>query len=389
VRIVSLAHAYPRWDGDVAGAFIERLVLALQRRSHCVSMIIPADSGAGGSVVRHGVTVRRIRYGPASMEVLAYRGQMTQALHSAGGIACFTALLAGQAGAAIQAFRDQPTDLIHAHWWVPGGLAGWLAHLVVHRPYVVTLHGTDVSLLERSRAARGLARTVLRKARAVTAVSPFLARRAAALLDMDPALFVVQPMPLDIDRYSHLSKGGDGIVTVGRLVTQKRIGVLLEAVARLRSTGTELRLKIVGEGPERRSLEYYAGRLRIGDITQFTGEVTPEEIPDAIGNADVFAFPAAGEGLGLAAAEALMLGVPVVASRSGGGVVDFVPPEGAGRLVSGDSAGELAVAIGALVNDPQSRHCAAQLGNELRPGFEPDRVAAVFEDVYARALGAA
>jgi len=386
VRIVSLAHAYPRWEGDVAGAFIERLVLALQRRSHRISMIVPADSGVGGVIVRSGVAVRRVRYAPACLEVLAYRGHMTQALRSAGGMACFAALLASQTGAAIEASNAEPADLIHAHWWVPGGIAGWLAHLVVHRPYVVTLHGTDVAVLEQSRVARGLARKVLRQAGAVTAVSAFLAHRTAEVLSIDPSQFLVQPMPLDVGRYSRLSQGGGGIVTVGRLVAQKRIGALLEAVARLRSTGTELPLRIIGDGPERRSLEYYATRLGIANTTEFVGEVSPEAIPNEIGNADVFAFPATAEGFGLAAAEALMLGVPVVASRSGGGVSEFVPPEGAGRLVSSDSPGELAVAIASLVNDPRSRHRAAELGGELKARFEPDRVAAVFEAVYTRAL---
>jgi glycosyltransferase involved in cell wall biosynthesis len=228
---------------------------------------------------------------------------------------------------------------------------------------------------------------VLRQASAVTAVSSYLAERTAEELAIDPRRIVVQPMPLDVERYSRLSTGGDGIVTVGRLVQQKRLGTLLEAVARLRATGSALPLKVIGDGPERRSLEYHAAQLGIGDLTEFAGEMKPEEIPGAIGNADVFAFPAVGEGFGLAAAEALMLGVPVVALRSGGGVADVVPPEGAGRLVSGDSPGELAVASAAVVGDPQSRQHAAELGTLLKDRFDPDKVATVFEAVYARALG--
>jgi glycosyltransferase involved in cell wall biosynthesis len=385
VRILSLAHAYPRWEGDVAGAFIERLALAMQRRSHQITMIVPADRGTGGATVRNGITVLRARYAPAEWEVLAYQGHMTRALKSAGGLTCFAALLASQTGTAIRAFRQERADVIHAHWWVPGGIAGWLTHLAVHQPYVVTLHGTDVRVLERSRMGRALARVVLDKAGAVTAVSSYLAQRAAQLLHLDPARFIVQPMPLDVERYSHLSSGGGGIVTVGRLVAQKRIGTLLEAVARLKATGIELPLRIVGDGPERRSLEYYATRLGIAGMTDFVGEVPPEAIPEQIGDADVFAFPATDEGLGLAAVEALLLGVPVVASQGGGGVSEFVPPEGAGRLVSGDSAGEMAVAIADLVNDEQSRLRAAELGRQLRIRFEPDRVAAVFEAVYDRA----
>lgn len=387
MRIVSVAHAYPRWEGDVAGAFVERLAVALQQRAHRVSILVPSDEGSGGEVIRNGVALRRVRYAPASLEVLAYSGQMIGATRSLTGLLSFGALIAAQAVAAIEETNKEPVDLIHAHWWVPGGVAGWLAHLVKHRPYVVTLHGTDVAILKGSSIGRHLARAVLRQASAVTAVSSYLAERTAHQLAIDPRRIVVQPMPLDVGRYSRLSTGGDGIVTVGRLVQQKRLGTLLEAVARLRTTGSALPLKVIGDGPERRSLEYHAAQLGIGDITEFVGEMRPEAIPDAIGNADVFAFPAVGEGFGLAAAEALMLGVPVVALRSGGGVADVVPPDGAGRLVSGDSPGELAVAIAAVVGDPQSRQHAADLGILLKDRFDPDKVAAVFEAVYARALG--
>src|SRR5947209_12112898 len=100
--------------------------------------------------------------------------------------------------------------------------------------------------------------------------------------------------------------GGGGIVTVGRLSAQKRIPWLLEAVAQLRATGRGLPLTIVGDGPERPALERRAAELGVADSVRFLGEVPPARIPDVLGDADVFAFPAIGEGLGLAAAEALM-----------------------------------------------------------------------------------
>jgi glycosyltransferase involved in cell wall biosynthesis len=126
------------------------------------------------------------------------------------------------------------------------------------------------------------------------------------------------------------------------------------------------------------------------DRVHFTGSVDPEHVPDVLGNADVFAFPAVGEGLGLAAAEALLLGIPVVAALDGGGVVDLVPPDGAGRLVAPNAAA-FAAGIRALLDDPRSRSAAAMAGAALRTRFDPDTVARVFEGIYegARARGAA
>jgi len=386
VRIVSVAHAYPRWEGDVAGAFIERLVVALQDRAHEVTMVVPSDLGQGGLVRQNGVTIRRVRYAAASSESLAYRGQMADAARSAKGLFTFASLVLAQAGGIISESREAATDLIHAHWWLPGGLSGWLAHLIDHRPYVVTLHGTDVAILGQSRRARSLARVVLRNAGAVTTVSSFLAQKAALIADIDPGAVLVQPMPVTAERYERRSAGGGGVVTVGRLVRQKRIDVILEAIADLHHAGLTCPLRIIGDGPERRALEYRASQLRIASAVEFVGAVEPDRVPETIGNADVLAFAAVEEGFGLVAAEAMMLGVPVVAAQDGGGVTDIVPETGAGRLVAGADRGEWARAIGELLTDTDSRRRAFELGMVFKKRLAPAHVARRFEEVYERVV---
>src|SRR5439155_10668007 len=89
--------------------------------------------------------------------------------------------------------REEQLELVQAHWGIPGGVSAWLAR----RPYVVTLHGSDVALLERSLAARALARRVLRGAAAVTAVSSFLAERVARAAGLDERSIGGQPMPAE------------------------------------------------------------------------------------------------------------------------------------------------------------------------------------------------
>src|SRR3989454_9753197 len=248
---------------------------------------------------------------------------------------------------------------------------------------VVTLHGMDVVLLERSAAARLLARRVLRGAAAVTAVSSDLADRAARAANLDRERIVVQPMPIEAARFTRTSQGGGGVVTVGRLMPRKRLDLLLEALARLRAAGRTLPLQIVGAGPGRPYLERRVAELGLGRQVRFLGEVPPTRIPEAIGDADVFAFPALGEGFGLAAAEALLLGVPVVASRDGGGVRDIVPESGAGRLVTPDPP-EIARAIEQLLCDPDARRLAAAAGAALRRRLDPAAVAERFEALYRR-----
>ena len=157
MRIVCVTHAYPRFEGDVAGAFIEHLALALARRGHTVAVVAPADPGKGGREIRHGIVIERVRYAPAARETLAYRGTMLRGARSPAGLLAFAALVVQLARAAGRLARSLPADLVHAHWWIPAGLSAWLLRLGgASPPYAVTLHGTDIALLESSRLGRTL-----------------------------------------------------------------------------------------------------------------------------------------------------------------------------------------------------------------------------------------
>ena len=85
--------------------------------------------------------------------------------------------------------------------------------------------------------------------------------------------------------------------------------------------------------------------------------------------------------------EGFVGGVGVGGRGGGGGVLDIVPPDGAGRLLEGNDVTDLARAITELTVDPTSRELAAERGRRLKERLDPDRVAQVFEDVYAGALG--
>jgi len=380
LRIVCVAHSYPRWDGDIAGAFIERLCVALVTRGHVLRLIAPSDQGKGGREVRGGVRVTRVRYASARRETLAYRGTMAEAARRPSGIQAAWQLIGAMRRGVAAAMREEPADVIHAHWWVPGGLAAAGAVRRSGLPYVLTLHGTDVAILTRSWIARRLARPAFRRAAAITAVSQYLADTVLACGVTSRSL-AVQPMPSPVP--TPRAGGTSGIATVGRLTRQKRLDLLLRAMPHL--ADPSLSLRIVGDGPERPHLEHLAATLGIATRVRFVGAVAPDAVGDAVAGADVFAFPARGEGFGLAVAEALGLGIPVVVAEDGGGVMDIVTSE-AGRIVRADDPRALARAIDALKSDPVARTAAVRAGESLRRRLAPETVAAAFETVYERAL---
>ena len=382
MRVVWLTHNYPRHPGDVAGGFLHPLAVALRQRGVDVRVVAPSDAGQGGEDELDGVPIRRVRYGTAADERLAYRGSMTDALRSPRAAFAFNRLRAALRAGAEQELNGASGDaLVHAHWWVPSGLAAPLGV-----PLVLTCHGTDVRLLERIPFAGWLARPTFRRARVVTTVSRTLAaivRRQTGVAVADDG---VQPMPVTPGE-RRWSDGSGDVVVVGRLTRQKRVHLAIEATAVAMRRGTPWRLVIVGDGPAMLALEQQAIALGVADAVRFVGAVAPADIPVVFATAACCIMPARGEGFGLAAAEALMQGVPVVACLDGGGLCDLVPSTGAGRLVR-PAAAAIASAVIDLLGDAGARDAARAEGIQWRERLAPDFVAQRCLSWYQRALNA-
>ena len=380
MRVVFLTHNYPRWPGDLSGSFLGTLASALVRRGVDVRVVAPSDSGQGGATAVDGVPVRRVRYASADSEVLAYRGTMLTALRRPGGWVALVGLWRALRHAAREEL-EAGADLIHAHWWVPAGLA-----LPPGARSVLTVHGTDAALLRRSRIARRLARPVFRRAQVVTAVSRELAAWVQNGTGRHVAPSHIQPMPIRSSNFPW-SRGGGGAVVIARLTPQKRVHLDIDAVASLVSCGHDLQLTIVGDGPERSALELHAAKLGLSEFVRFVGNVDSAAIPEYLARADIMIFPSREEGFGLAAAEALMAGVPVVACWDGGGVLDIVPETGAGRLTL-PSAPAMSDAVLSILQDPDRREMARLVGESWRARLAPDHVAEVCLGWYREALSA-
>ncbi len=378
MRVVFLTHNYPRFAGDVSGSFLATLAGALRDRGHDLRVIAPSDRGQVGDPLLDGIPVQRVRYAGAARETLAYRGTMAEAAHSPVGAWGAWSLIRAMRRAAAAAL-DEGADVVHAHWWVPAGLAA-----PPGAPLVVTLHGTDAGLLERSGAARWLARPVFRRAQLVTAVSAHAAAQVLRATGREIPASCIQPMPVDVGRHGSAGRGGGGMVTVARLTRQKRIALALRALAIAPDLPA---LTIIGAGPERERLEALARELGAERRVSFLGAVPPGEVVALLQRADLALFPAIGEGFGLAAAEALMAGVPVVACQDGGGVLDVVPATGAGRRVP-PTPEAIARAARELLADPAARTAATREGERWRERLRPARVAEVCESWYRQALNA-
>ena len=188
-------------------------------------------------------------------------------------------------------------------------------------------------------------------------------------------------MPTDTQGFESLSRGGRGVVTIGRLSAQKRIGDLIDGMRVLSDRGTAVPVTIIGDGVERESLE--ARARESGVDARFVGRVPPAELPKYLDDMDVCVMPAEREGLGLAAIEALVAGVPVVVTEDGGGLLDVVEEGACGKVVPAHDPVALAQAVKGLLGNPMAREAAATAGKRWRAALDPDVVAAAFEQIYS------
>jgi glycosyltransferase involved in cell wall biosynthesis len=103
------------------------------------------------------------------------------------------------------------------------------------------------------------------------------------------------------------------LVSVGRLAEEKNVKTLLAAVAQVMAENDDVRLLLIGDGPQRSELEKYSRELGIGEQVTFTGRIPFDDIPAHLKAADLFCFASITETQGLVTMEAISAGLPVVA----------------------------------------------------------------------------
>jgi glycosyltransferase involved in cell wall biosynthesis len=235
------------------------------------------------------------------------------------------------------AFRSRAASLararawtaLEAHWLVPSGVVAAL--VAPDLPRVCWVHSGDVALLERlrGRGGRTLARWLSRQGGELRFVSEDLRRRFGTLAGQLVGETTALPLPREMfppssptaraSARAALGVSGRCILTVARLVPIKGIDLLIDACAEV---PPPFDLVIVGDGPAREALELQARSRAVP--ARFVGQRPRDEVARWLTAADVYVQPSRRlpsgrtEGMPTAVREALAVGVPVVATRTGG-----------------------------------------------------------------------
>jgi phosphatidylinositol alpha-1,6-mannosyltransferase len=250
-------------------------------------------------------------------------------------------------------------------------------------PYVVVVHGAEITVPGRLPVLGPRLARVLRGARGIVAAGEYPADEARRLVDADNPEVVVIPPGVDTARFGpidavrrqevcrrfDLPESGSLLLTASRLVPRKGVDVLIKALPHLVPHHPRLTLAVAGAGRDAGRLRTLAARLGVGARVRFLGRVPDADLADLYGTADIFAMLCRNrwggleqEGFGIVFLEAAACGVPQVAGQSGG-AADAVVDGVTGFVIDPPTATvDVARAIARLLDDDGLRQTMGDAG---------------------------
>jgi len=287
--------------------------------------------------------------------------------------------------------RTDQVDLIHTHGY-KADLYGYLAARREAKPIVATCHnwlGGTAALGIYNR----LDRMALRKFNGVAAVSNAVAGQLRDARIAENKIHTIAN-GIDIDKFCGAEPAWFGsspgakektIGIVARLDLQKGFEYLLQAIAGLTNSHPDLRLVIVGEGPDQGAIQSMADRLNLIPRIVFAGQ--RGDMANVYAGFDIFVLPSLNEGLPMTVLEAMASSRPVIASRVG--AIPTVVRDGeTGLLVDQKDVVGLRAALDRLLSDPAfSSRLAIQGHAWVRRHFTSDAMAENYLRMYESVLG--
>lgn len=388
LRVLALTTSYPLSEKSSAGVFVRRLYEHLPE-PWLVTILCPADNSLIGEVSDSVGQLMPVRYAPRRWQVLSQQaGGVLAGLRARPfRIMLVPFLLCAMMLRTLRASRG--ADVVHANWAICGAIAVMACRLT-RCNVVTTFRGDDIASARRSWLMRILLSLSVRGSRELVCVSAPMSDELRSLFPAHAAKITtclngVEESFLGVSRKPQQGTSVT-LVTVGSLIHRKGLDVLIAALGRVRRR-SDVKLLIVGEGPEKGALLTQAEALGLDEQVRFLGELPPQQIPSFLSDGDVFVFGSRSEGRPNVVIEALASGLPVISTRLPG-VDGLIHPGENGWLVAIDDVDGLATAIDAAIENPEVTRAMGERAREgiAAAGMTWAQTGRCYDAVYRRAL---
>ena len=352
LQILSISSLFPRPDKPGFGRFVERQFNALAARGDVdLTVISPIGKRfVGGKASLDSSRAYPVYYQPFGSIPLI-------------GAAFNPAFMADAVTPLARQLHDKnPFDLVDAQFFFPDGPAAGLLAGRLDLPLTIKARGSDINYWGYRRSAIGQMQAAARHAKALLAVSDALkaemsffglelGKTAVHYTGLDHGLYRPHPRAEARAAVADLipSDSKPLLVSIGNLIPLKRQGLAIRALVLL----PDMRLAIVGQGPDAAKLGKLAAKLGVADRVTLTGALPPGRIAVLLSSADALLHTSKNEGLANVWIEALACGTPLVITDVGG-AREVVQSPTAGRLVE-RTTDAIAAAVRELLATPPSQ----------------------------------
>ena len=229
----------------------------------------------------------------------------------------------------VDVVKFEKLDLLHVHYAIPHASAAYMAQQIlsdqnIKIPFITTLHGTDITLVGKDPSFEPVINFSINKSNMVTAVSESLKKDTNELFEVKNKIKVI-PNFICIDDYKlenndfykkRFAPNNEKIIChISNFRKVKRIRDVLLSFEII-SKEIDVKLILVGDGPERSALEKISRESKYRNNIYFLGSL--KSTKEVLNISDLFFLPSSTESFGLSALEAMACSVPVISTKTGG-----------------------------------------------------------------------
>ena len=289
---------------------------------------------------------------------------------------------------------SEDLDILHVHYAIPHASVAYLCRQILKSkgkeiPFVTTLHGTDITLVGSDPSFAPVVEFSINASDGVTVVSNFLKDLTESTFEIDRPIEVIYNF-VDIERFKKIDKthfkkaiapNGESILMhISNFRKVKRIDDIVSAF-NIISKSHPTKLILVGDGPERLSIEKQVDELGLQSKVVFLGK--QDAIEEILAVSDLFMLPSTTESFGLSALEAMACGVPVISSNAGGLPEVNLHGETGFAVNVGDVEGLAKYSLQLLTN-PELHAKLSQAAFKRAEYFNLDKIVCQYERYYEK-----
>lgn len=277
--------------------------------------------------------------------------------------------------------RNGKPDIIHAHFSGIGFMASVLKEKF-NIPLVITEHSSKITKKPPTYKQKKFGDWIYSNADSIIAVSSLLAKNLKLHWNINAEIVhnIVDTNSFFFNKRN--TTENFNFLTVGNLISRKGFDISIEAFKKA-NFNKNIQLKIIGEGPERKKLQTQIDKLELKNQIKLLGFLNRDEISKVMQESDAFVLASRGETFGVVYIEAMLAGLPVIATACGG-PEDFVTFEN-GILIPVNDVNALTQALKKMYHSIEKFNKKA-ISENSKKKFSPENIANNLTEIYRKTL---